>query len=60
MHYSGPVIAGRPNIAATSAKRGTQWEKAHMIPGTFDYHRPKSVAEAVKLLRKAQIGRAHV
>ncbi len=23
-----------------------------MIPGTFDYHRPKSVAEAVKLLKK--------
>jgi carbon-monoxide dehydrogenase medium subunit len=25
-----------------------------MIPGTFDYHRPTSVAEAVKLLRKAR------
>lgn len=25
-----------------------------MIPGTFDYHRPKSIAEAVKLLRKAR------
>ena len=29
-----------------------------MIPGTFDYHRPKSVAEAVKLLRKARGARA--
>lgn len=25
-----------------------------MIPGTFDYHRPKSVVEAVKLLRKTK------
>ncbi len=25
-----------------------------MIPGSFDYHRPKSIPEAVKLLRKAK------
>ncbi len=28
-----------------------------MIPGTFEYHRPKSVAEAAKLLRKSKDGR---
>ena len=29
-----------------------------MIPATFDYHRPKSIAEAVKLLRKTRGSRA--
>jgi aerobic carbon-monoxide dehydrogenase medium subunit len=28
-----------------------------MIPGTFDYHRPKSVSEAVKLLKKSKTSR---
>lgn len=37
-------------LSGSTSGRRELWEEHHMIPGTFDYHRPKTVGAAIELL----------